>query len=498
MQRRNALAQTAAGGGDTFQLARVGDDRRGGIEVRKAHRLPDGFGQRLQPCSGGGADCDRAGHKGCDLLLFPRREGGGEILLIENGDGGPARKLRQPFPFLRGQGAAFIKDRQHQVALLQRPAAALHPQLLHRVLAFAQARGILQAQHQIAQPHRFLHDIPGGAGDGGDDAALPSRKEIHQGGFADIGAADDGGGDALPHQPPLLPALLQPGQRLLHPGKLPQQHRRGDLLHILLGVVDPGGNVGAAIGEGIGGGHDLPVQGALHGAQRRPQALAVLRRQDIDDAFRFGEGHAAVHQRAAGVLPGLGRTRPRGNHRGQHLRQHKLPAVAAKLGHVLAGVAVGSVVDEQHRLIQQLLPAVDAPERPGVAGHPFRVLGGIQRAEHLPRDGQRLRPGKAHDAYPASDGGGDGGDGITHGEDFLSEGTAGTRAAGGPPRPRAGPRRGTARVEPRGARRRGPEARTGGRTYYDRISYHKTARLPMRVFAPVSHFCRFWVLGKIF
>ena len=39
-------------------------------------------------------------------------------------------------------------------------------------------------------------------------------------------------------------------------------------------------------------------------------------------------------------------------------------------------------------------------------------------------------------------------------------------------------------MEPRGARRRGPKARTGGRTYYDRISYHKTARLPMRVLLP--------------
>ena len=138
----------------------------------------------------------------------------GRALVI--GNGGAARKLRQPFPFLGGQGAAFIEYGKDEVAALQRAAAALHPELLHRVVALAQTGGIGKTEGEIPQPHRFLDDIPGGAGNGGDDAALPAGQQVHQGGFSHIGAADDGGGNALPHQLPLLPALLQPGKGLIH------------------------------------------------------------------------------------------------------------------------------------------------------------------------------------------------------------------------------------------------------------------------------------------
>ena len=173
--------------------------------------------------------------------------------------------------------------------------------------------------------------------------------------------------------------------------------------------------MGAAIGESIGGGQYLPVEGAFHGAEGGPETLGILGGQDINDAFGFGQGHAAVHQGAAGILSGFGRAGPGGNDSGQHLRQHKFSPVAAEFGDILAGIAVGGVVDKQHGFIQELLPVTDTAERAGIARHGFRGFGGIHGAEHPAGHRKGLRARKAHHAHSPAGGGGDGGDGITHG-----------------------------------------------------------------------------------
>ena len=185
--------------------------------MRKADHLPDGFGELREAGTGGGTDGNRNGRHGGYGRFFLRCESGGEILLIIDDDGGAARKLREPFAFFGGEGAAFIKDRQNEVALFQRAAAALHPDLFDGIIALPQAGGIGKAEGEIPQADGFLNNIPGGAGDVGDNAAFPTGEEIHQGGFTDIGAADDGGGDALPHHLPLLPAMLQAEKGGLYP-----------------------------------------------------------------------------------------------------------------------------------------------------------------------------------------------------------------------------------------------------------------------------------------
>ncbi len=113
--------------------------------------------------------------------------------------------------------------------------------------------------------------------------------------------------------------MLQTGEGFLHAAKLRQQNRGGNLLDVLLGVVDPCRDVGAAIGEGIGGGKHLSVQGALHGAESGTEALSILRRHNVDHAFRLGKGHFAVHQGTAGVLTRFGGTGARSNGGGKHL-----------------------------------------------------------------------------------------------------------------------------------------------------------------------------------
>ena len=40
----------------------------------------------------------------------------------------------------------------------------------------------------------FIDGVAGGAGDGGDDGAVSAGEGVEEGGFADVGAADDGDG----------------------------------------------------------------------------------------------------------------------------------------------------------------------------------------------------------------------------------------------------------------------------------------------------------------
>lgn len=213
----DALPQAAAGGGDALQLPGIGDNGRSGIEVGKADHLPDGFGELREAGTGGGADGNRSRRHGGYGRFFLLGEDGREILFIIDGNGGATRKLREPFAFFGGEGAAFIKDRQNEVALFQRAAAALHPDLFDGISPSAFPIPPACGKAMIPQADGFLNNIPGGAGDVGDNAAFPTGEEIHQGGFTDIGAADDGGGDALPHHLPLLPAMLQAEKGGLYP-----------------------------------------------------------------------------------------------------------------------------------------------------------------------------------------------------------------------------------------------------------------------------------------
>ena len=63
----------------------------------------------------------------------------------------------------------------------------------------------------------------------------------------------------------------------------------------------------------------LLISDRLRSARRKD----VYKRQ-IDDAFGLGQGHTAVHQRAAGVLPGLRRSSPRGNGSGDVYKRQML------------------------------------------------------------------------------------------------------------------------------------------------------------------------------
>ena len=104
-------------------------------------------------------------------------------------------------------------------------------------------------------------------------------------------------------------------QRVLLLGQRPDKRRVGQLGHVLLGVIDPGGQVGVQRLQ-----RDLyftdalcqpPVQRGF--CQRSP--LPPVRRNDLHHGLGLRQRHPPVFQCAAGELPRSGRRAARGDER---------------------------------------------------------------------------------------------------------------------------------------------------------------------------------------
>ena len=89
--------------------------------------------------------------------------------------------------------------------------------------------------------------------------------------------------------------------------------------------------------------------------ERLPALGLGLGRDQVGQAFDRGQIHAAVLERAARELAGLGRTQTLElAQRRQHRRDHGAAAVQLQLGDVLAGLAVGPRKPERQAFVDDL------------------------------------------------------------------------------------------------------------------------------------------------
>ena len=67
-------------------------------------------------------------------------------------------------------------------------------------VGFANARRVVQLHRDAADGRGLAHQVARGAGDVGDDGAVLFQQAIEQAALADVGPADDGQREPLPHQ----------------------------------------------------------------------------------------------------------------------------------------------------------------------------------------------------------------------------------------------------------------------------------------------------------
>lgn len=72
--------------------------------------------------------------------------------------------------------------------------------------------GVNEPQEHAAAGDGFLHRVPGGAGNVGDDGAVIAGQRVEQGGFSGVWATDDGGADAAFQYPAPSGGVQQGGK----------------------------------------------------------------------------------------------------------------------------------------------------------------------------------------------------------------------------------------------------------------------------------------------
>ena len=149
-------------------------------------------------------------------------------------------------------------------------------------------------------------------------------------------------------------------------------------------------------GQGILFSPDLLRQRAVQGGIGQRRTLSAIGRDQVHNGLGLGQPQLAVQEGTAGVL-----ARGGGGGTGCDAAFHQPPghrtaAVAGKLHHILAGVAVRCPEEEGHALVKGFLPFHEMPKQSSVALGIFYPLCRVGRAEHLCRHGIALRAGKTH------------------------------------------------------------------------------------------------------
>ena len=137
-----------------------------------------------------------------------------QVGFVDDGDGvGRIQTQIHDLPILVGEFLRAVAYKNGKIGLLQCPPGTFHAQGLHGVVGFPDACGVDEPEPGGAHHHRFLHGIPGGAGDVGDNGPVKACQGIQQAGFSHIGLAHNGGSHTLTEDSALTVGFQQVIQR---------------------------------------------------------------------------------------------------------------------------------------------------------------------------------------------------------------------------------------------------------------------------------------------
>ena len=177
------------------------------------------------------------------------------------------------------------------------------------------------------------------------------------------------------------------------------------LRHILLREVHPSGKMRLQGGQLGFLGVDLFRQRTAQRGVGQRCPLPPVCRDQVHDRFGLRQTQLAVQKGAAGVLAGSGRRRARRNAGFHQPPGDCTAAVAGKLHHILAGIAVGRTEKQGHALVKGFFPVHEMPEQRGIAFGLFHFFCRVCRVEHPGRHLIALRTGEPHHGNAARPGG---------------------------------------------------------------------------------------------
>ena len=313
-----------------------------------------------------------------------------------------------------------VADEDHQIGVFHRFPGTPDAYGFHGIGGFPDTGGVNEPQTGGTQQHRFLHGIPGGAGNVGDDAAVKPCQRVQKTGFAHIGFAHNGGGHALPEDTPLTVGLQQGIQRFGIAAKACVVLFKAKIFNILVGIVQHRVEMAAQVRQVVVNGRELLLQLAAHLPGGVGGGVGGVRFDEIDDGFRLRQIHFSVEKGALGEFSPLGGKRPGEIQSFQPCSQHGRGAVAMKFHGVLAGVGVGRAGDHCHALVNDpALLVVKGSENQTAVGRFPKGFSAVQ-CKYLIRDRDAPVTRQADDADGGNgSAGGYGSDNVGHKKPLL-------------------------------------------------------------------------------
>ena len=276
-----------------------------------------------------------------------------QVRFIEDRHGRPARALFRQRKIGGGERRGAVEHCKDQAGAFQVAVAAADAFRLHQIVGVPDTRRIRQKQTNPGQLDLLLHHVPCGTRHGRNDGTLKTGEQVQQRAFAHVWAADDGCVHTAAQHRARIIARNQLIQRCLRApeGSFQRLHRK--LRYIFLRIIRIGSDMSGERHKVFLHRFYLCVQRSFHGGSGGSGGLPGGSVDQIHYSFRLCERDTPGQKRAFCKFARPGRSCASRTAGAQQARAHGTAAVAGKLHHILARIAVRRAEAKRYHLVAQ-------------------------------------------------------------------------------------------------------------------------------------------------
>lgn len=259
------------------------------------------------PCGCHGVGQAGGGEGLAELFLLP---GADEVCFVDDDDDAALWMEFVDFPACVGDGlwsAGGVGHPEQDGGVADGPERALYAHLLDAVGGGAHAGGVDEAEGESAEGDGVFDDVACGAADVADDGAFFAEQGVEEGGFAHVGLADDGDGEAVFDGVAGLEGVGEgTGFVFGFFDELPELCAVGKLEFFVVAEVEFELHEGGDVEEAVAQLPESLAELSAHLADGEMVGGGVAGSDEVGYAFGLTEVHFAVEEGALGVFAGPG------------------------------------------------------------------------------------------------------------------------------------------------------------------------------------------------
>ena len=265
----------------------------------------------------------------------------GQVVFIKDDHGFSSFQGRKELPVFFFQGMGAVDDGQYQICLFHGFFGSFNADFFYFIIGFPKAGGIHEHQGDAADFDGFFDGVSGGAGDVGDNGPVFLEKGIEEAGFACVGAAHNGGAEAVFDDSSFFRPFQQGGKALFDTIQSFPNLLIGQIFQVFFGIVDGYFQLGNEVCQLVPAHFHKAGQGAGKVAFRLGQGGGAPGFDNVHHRFCLGEVQPAVKKGSFGKFAAAGREGAVFQSQLQGLPESFGGAVNLDFHHVFAGVGMG-------------------------------------------------------------------------------------------------------------------------------------------------------------